>query len=205
MNMDNAMCNALKYQSFGLPQALVIYDIECQWIINFPKWLKQNHLSISEAMELLVAMGKFHRSAHIQECFVLYSLNFMYGSGLGLPRSGLVQFFWKFSSVQSLGFPKPRTVTKSPLRTSRTVLRHPIRFLLRRPNRRQDRRSLRRSFPENLITCIIACIPHVTHHVQSSRDSRLSRFHKVSELLSQPPPVSIWKTYSHTHNSRAAQ
>ena len=61
-------------------------------------------------------------------------------------------------------------VTKPPLRTSRTALRRPIRFLLRRPNRRQDRRSLRRSFPENLITCIIACIPHMTHHVQSSRD-----------------------------------
>ena len=81
MNMDYAICNALKYQSFGLSQALVIYDIGCQWIINFLKRLKQNHLSISEAMELLVAMGKFHLSAHIQECFVLYSLNFMYGSG----------------------------------------------------------------------------------------------------------------------------
>ena len=96
-------------------------------------------------------------------------------------------------------------VTKPPSRTSRTALRRPIRFLLRRPNRCQDRRSLGRSFPENLITCIVTPIPYVTHHVQSSRDSRLSRFHEVSELLSQPPPVSIRKTYSHTHNSRAAQ
>ena len=96
-------------------------------------------------------------------------------------------------------------VTKPLLWTSQTALDAPIHFLLRRPNRRQDRCSLRRSFPENLITCIIVCIPHVTHHVQSSRDSRLSHFHEVSELLSQPPPVSIRKTYSHTHNSRAAQ
>ena len=81
MNIDYAICNALKYQSFGLPQALVIYDIGCQWIINFLKRLKQSHLSIPEAMELLVAVGKFHLSAHVQECFVLYSLNFMYGSG----------------------------------------------------------------------------------------------------------------------------
>ena len=86
-----------------------------------------------------------------------------------------------------------------------TALDAPICFLLRRPNRCQDRCSLRHSFPENLITCIIACIPHVTHHVQSSRDSRLSCFHEVSELLSQPPPVSIRKTYSHMHNSHAAQ
>ena len=96
-------------------------------------------------------------------------------------------------------------VTKPLLQTSRTILDAPIRFLLRRPNRCQDRRSLRRSFPEYLITCIVTLIPNVTHDVQSSRDSRLSRFHEVSELLSQPPPVSIRKTYSHTHNSRAAQ
>ena len=88
-------------------------------------------------------------------------------------------------------------VTKPPSRTSRTALRRPIRFLLRRPNRRQDRRSLRRLFPENLITCIVTLIPHVTHHMQSSRDSQLSRFHEVSELLSQPPPVSICKILSH--------
>ena len=96
-------------------------------------------------------------------------------------------------------------VTKPLLQTSRTALRCPIHFLLRHPNRRQDRCSLRCSFPENLITCIIACIPHVTHHMQSSHDSQLSHFHEVSELLSQPPPVSIRKTYSHTHNSRTAQ
>jgi hypothetical protein len=82
MNIDYAICNTLKYQSFGLPQALVIYDIGCQWIINFQKRLKQSHhLSIPEVMELLVAVGKFHLSAHIRECFVLYSLNFIYGSG----------------------------------------------------------------------------------------------------------------------------
>ena len=53
-----------------------------QWIINFLKCLKASpHLSIPEAMELLVAVGKFHLSAHIRECFVLYSLNFVHGSG----------------------------------------------------------------------------------------------------------------------------
>jgi len=82
MNIDYSICNALKYKSFGLPQALVIYDVGCQWIINFLKRLKESrHLSIPEAMELLVAVGKFHLSAHIRECFVLYSLNFVYGSG----------------------------------------------------------------------------------------------------------------------------
>ena len=82
MNIDYSICNALKYQSFGLTEGLVIYDIGCQWIVNFWKRLQQSpHLSIPEVMQLLVAVGKFHLSAHIRECFVLYSLNFLYGSG----------------------------------------------------------------------------------------------------------------------------
>jgi len=82
MNIDYAVCNALKYQSTNLPQGLVIYDIGCQWITHFQKRLNESrHLSIPQVMELLVAVGKSYLSAHIRECFVLYSLNFMYGSG----------------------------------------------------------------------------------------------------------------------------
>ena len=82
MNIDYAICNALKYRSHGLLQALIIYDIGCQWIIHFLRRLKASrHLSIPEAIELLVAVGKFHLSAHVQECFVKYSLNFIFGSG----------------------------------------------------------------------------------------------------------------------------
>src|ERR1700760_3411450 len=82
MNIDYAICNALKYQSIGLSEGLVIYDIGCQWVTHFQKRLKQSsHLSIPDAMKLLVAVGKFHLSANIKECFALYSLNFMYGLG----------------------------------------------------------------------------------------------------------------------------
>ena len=93
-----------------------------------------------------------------------------------------------------------RDVTKPPSRTSWTALDAPIHFLLRR----QDRRSLRRSFPENLITCIVTLIPHVTHHVQSSRDSRLSRFTKcLNSCLSHP--LSLYVRSFPTLHSRAAQ
>jgi hypothetical protein len=82
MNIDYAICGALKYQSVGLPQALVIYDIGCQWIINFKKRLEQSsHLSIPEDIKLLVAVGKFHLTAHVRQCFAHYSLNFVHGSG----------------------------------------------------------------------------------------------------------------------------
>lgn len=82
MNIDYAICGALKYHSVGLPQAPVIYDIGCQWIINFDKRLDQSsHLSISEDIELLVAVEKFHLTAHVRKCFAHYSLNFVHGSG----------------------------------------------------------------------------------------------------------------------------
>jgi hypothetical protein len=82
MNIDYAICNALKYNSWGLLRALVIYDIGCQWIIHFLERLKNsNHLSIGDVTKLIVAVGKFHLSAHVRECFVKYSLNFVLGSG----------------------------------------------------------------------------------------------------------------------------
>jgi hypothetical protein len=82
MNIDYAICNALKYNSYGLLEALVIYDIGCQWIINFLKRLyHSHHLSVPELMEIITAVGKFHLSAHIQECFVKFSLNFVHGAG----------------------------------------------------------------------------------------------------------------------------
>jgi hypothetical protein len=82
MNVDYAICGALKYQSVGLPQALVIYDIGCQWIINFKRRLAESsHLSIPEDIELLVAVGKFHLTSYVRQCFARYSLNFVQGSG----------------------------------------------------------------------------------------------------------------------------
>ena len=82
MNIDYAICNALKYNSYGLLEELVIYDVGCEWIKNFLKRVKQSrHLSVPDVMTLLVAVGKFHLSAHVQKCFVQYSLNFIYGAG----------------------------------------------------------------------------------------------------------------------------
>ena len=52
--------------------------------------------------------------------------------------------------------------------------------------------------------CIRHCNPHVTHHVQSSHDSRLSHFTKcLSPSLSHP--LSLYVRSFHTLHSRAAQ
>lgn len=82
MNMDYAICNALKYFTTGLIAALIIYDIACQWWINFLKRVESSrHLSVPQGMKLLTAVGSFHLSSHVPQCFALYSLHFMQGSG----------------------------------------------------------------------------------------------------------------------------
>jgi hypothetical protein len=82
MNIDYSICNALSYNSRSLPHGLVIYDIGCQWWIHFLERLRRNpHLSIPTLMKIITAVGSFHLSAHIPECFVLYSLHFVLGSG----------------------------------------------------------------------------------------------------------------------------
>ena len=82
MNMDYSICNALSYRTKGLRKGLVIYDIGCEWIINFLRRLLQsNHMTLDSALEILVAVGKFHLNAHVLNCFVKFSLNFMEGAG----------------------------------------------------------------------------------------------------------------------------
>ena len=38
-------------------------------------------MTLDSALEILVAVGKFHLNAHILKCFVQFSLNFMDGAG----------------------------------------------------------------------------------------------------------------------------
>jgi len=99
MNIDYAICNALKYQSFGLPQGLVIYDIGCQWIVNFQKHLKQSHyLSIPQVMELLVAVGNFTL------VLTFKSALFFILSTLYMDQVNLMARFWKHYGHLSTSF-----------------------------------------------------------------------------------------------------
>ncbi|KAG1893225.1 uncharacterized protein F5891DRAFT_1196677 [Suillus fuscotomentosus] len=71
MNMDYSICNALKYPSENIGSALIIYDVACQWSVNFhdqgpyeeltnslnsndvQKWKKQAELAALDHGELL--------------------------------------------------------------------------------------------------------------------------------------------------------
>jgi len=81
MNIDYSVCQALSYTD-ATEFALLIYDICCQWSLHFTERVsKSKFLSLCEGINITPAVGKFHLGAHIKECFFLFSLNFMEGSG----------------------------------------------------------------------------------------------------------------------------
>lgn len=93
MNIDYAICQALKYHTEGLSHAVVLYDIACQWEVHFLKRVKDGpFLSIPDDMEIISGVGKFHLSAHVKECFAKYSPNFI--KGLGQVDGEIVETLW---------------------------------------------------------------------------------------------------------------
>ena len=79
--MDYSVANALK-QHTGLRDALVIYDIGCQWSVNFLKRVNLSPaLNLPSEMKITAAVGKWHLSTHKPACFSRFSLNFVRGAG----------------------------------------------------------------------------------------------------------------------------
>lgn len=82
MNVDYAICQALNYNSIGIKEALIAYDVACQWSIHFQDRVKESpSLSIPAGMSYIPGVGKFHLGAHEKTCFALHSLNFILGAG----------------------------------------------------------------------------------------------------------------------------
>ena len=81
LNMDYLICNALNRFS-PHSRALIIYDICCQWSINFrSRVTTSDFLELWELLHITPAVGKWHLAAHIKECFHKFSLNFVEGAG----------------------------------------------------------------------------------------------------------------------------
>ncbi|KAI6111661.1 hypothetical protein EDD16DRAFT_1485659 [Pisolithus croceorrhizus] len=82
MNTDYSICNALGYGSERITKALLIYDVGCQWSVNFWSRVKNSpSLLLPPALEIIPAVGKFHLAACKLSSFPRYSLNFVKGAG----------------------------------------------------------------------------------------------------------------------------
>jgi Kyakuja-Dileera-Zisupton transposase len=83
VNVDYSVCNGLNFNSDGLSERLVIYDVMCQYFVNFEERVRDvsDHLWLDPDVKLFGAVGKFHLSDHVDSCFCQWTLNFMKGSG----------------------------------------------------------------------------------------------------------------------------
>lgn len=91
--MDYSLNSALQYKSSGLKEFSIFYDIACQYSVKLKdRFEKSTLLSISPHAKLLFAVGKFHLSAHIDECFYKFSPNFQVGAGQ--VEGEIVETFW---------------------------------------------------------------------------------------------------------------
>ena len=85
VNVDYSVCNGLKFNSDGLKEGLVVYDVMCQYLVHFDNRIRDgdvaDYLQPDLEMKVLGAIGKFHLADHVDSCFARWTLNFMKGAG----------------------------------------------------------------------------------------------------------------------------
>src|SRR5271168_697693 len=82
VNVDYSVCHGLNFNADGLREGLIIYDINCQYMVHLEDRIKDvsEYLSQDPDMKLLGAIGKFHLADHVDSCFSKWTLNFMKGA-----------------------------------------------------------------------------------------------------------------------------
>ncbi|KAK7682710.1 hypothetical protein QCA50_014093 [Cerrena zonata] len=80
--MDYAIVCALNY--IGSLIALVLYDIVCQWFINFFRRVGEccDFLSLPDNLNIIPGIGLFHVHGHKHECYPRYAPSFIPGAGM---------------------------------------------------------------------------------------------------------------------------
>jgi len=83
VNVDYSVCRALNYNTAGLEELLIIYDVNCQYLVHFDERIEgvSQYLSHDQEMKIFGAIGKFHLADHVDSCFAKWTLNFMKGAG----------------------------------------------------------------------------------------------------------------------------
>jgi Kyakuja-Dileera-Zisupton transposase len=79
--MDYSICKALSYNMEDIPVALVMYDIMCQYRVNFKDRIRKSpELSLPSSLELRTGIGLFHIHGHQDSCLPRYSPSFIPGA-----------------------------------------------------------------------------------------------------------------------------
>jgi hypothetical protein len=93
MNMDYTLCQALNYNSEGIPRSVICYDIACQFFTHFDDRVRKSpYLSVPEGMTIEKAIGQFHIHGHQEDCFPKYTPNFI--PGIGQVDGEIIETLW---------------------------------------------------------------------------------------------------------------
>ena len=80
----------------GHNEAVLIYDVACQYSISFWKRVGKSDILTSILPSFLTtiywAVGKFHLGAHKDDCFAQFSLNFL--KGIGILDGEILETLW---------------------------------------------------------------------------------------------------------------
>lgn len=85
MNMDYSLCHAVANSNVGdIDNIIILYDVNCQYHINFSKRVQQasTYLSYPFEKNTFHGIGAFHVSGHIARCFPRHSAQFIPGAGV---------------------------------------------------------------------------------------------------------------------------
>lgn len=94
-NMDYSLSKALSYKSQGLPSALVMYDIMCQYGVHMEKRFDHSpYIDLPDGMEIYKGIGLFHVHGHKEDCFSKFAPNFIYGAGM--VAGEIIESDWPF-------------------------------------------------------------------------------------------------------------
>jgi hypothetical protein len=81
MNMDYALCEALKHNTGGIRRALTFYDINCQYHKHLRDRVSSSpFLELDQELEIVPGIGLWHVHGHQDSCYVRYASNFITGA-----------------------------------------------------------------------------------------------------------------------------
>jgi hypothetical protein len=105
--MDYSICKALSHNMKDIPVALLMYDIMCQYRVNFKKRVKKSpELTLPRGLELCTGIGLFHIHGHQDSCLPQYSPSYIPGAKqvdreiietLWAPLNNISQSLWGMS------------------------------------------------------------------------------------------------------------
>ncbi|KAG2102537.1 uncharacterized protein F5147DRAFT_580924, partial [Suillus discolor] len=81
MNMDYALCEALKLNAKGIRRVLTFYDVNCQYHKHLQDRIADSPLlKMHDELEITPSIGLWHVHGHQDSCYVRYASNFIQGT-----------------------------------------------------------------------------------------------------------------------------